>query len=256
MPRMARSNRGVVLGELTWVAAERLFRPHKVLLIPLGAAAKEHGPHLPLQNDLLLAEYLRDEIAKSADVLIAPTINCGFYPAFVEYPGSVSLRLRTARDLLVDICRSYARFGTRKIYVLNTGVSTLRALRPAAKTLAAQGVLLRCTDLRRILAPVAARLAEQAGGTHADEIETSMMLVIAPRAVRMKAAVRDYQPGTGPLTRRANRAAGVYSASGIWGDPTLATRAKGKILVQALVKGIRKDLRELAAAPYARRNLG
>ena len=134
MRRMGRSKRGVVLGELSWVAAERLLRPRRVLLIPLGAAAKEHGPHLPLQNDLLLAEYLRDEIAKSADVLIAPTINCGFYPAFVEYPGSVSLRLSTARDLIVDICRSYARFGTRKIYVLNTGVSTLRALRPAVRT--------------------------------------------------------------------------------------------------------------------------
>lgn len=253
---MRSGKRGVVLAELAWTEAEKLFSADWVVLIPLGAAAKEHGPHLPLQNDLLLAEYLRDEIAKSADVLIAPTINCGFYPAFVEYPGSVSLRLSTARDLIVDICRSYARFGTRKIYVLNTGVSTLRALRPAAKTLAAQGVLLRYTDSRRILAPVAARLAEQAGGTHADEIETSMMLVIAPRAVRMKAAVRDFQPGSGPLTRHANRAGAVYSASGIWGDPTRATRAKGEILVEALVKGIRKDLRELGAAPYARRDLG
>jgi len=237
-----------VLSALTWTEAEKLLTPHRVVLIPLGAAAKEHGPHLSLGNDLLLAEYLSEEVAKGADVLVAPTVNCGFYPAFAEYPGSVSLRLKTARDLIVDVCRSYARFGTRKIYVLNTGVSTLHALRPAAKSLATEGVLLRYTDLRKILAPLAARISAQAGGGHADEIETSMMLVIAPRTVRMKAALKDYARGTGPLTRDPKNKAGVYSASGIWGDPTLATRRKGKLLVEALVKGIKEELRELGAA--------
>lgn len=190
-----------VLADLAWPAAEKLFRPDRVVLIPLGAAAKEHGPHLSLGNDLLLAEYLGAAVAKRAAVLIAPTMNYGYYPAFVEYPGSVSLRLATARDLTVDICRSYARFGARRFYVLNTGISTLRALRPAARILAADGLLLRYTDPAAILAPAAAGLAEQARGSHADEIETSMMLVIAPRTVRMRAAVRDCRPGRGPLTR-------------------------------------------------------
>lgn len=245
---MATTRRSVTLADIPWTEAEGLFGPQRIVLIPLGAAAKEHGPHLPLGNDLLLGEYLARAVAKRTNVLVAPAIGFGFYPAFVEYPGSVSLRLATARALIVDVCRAYARFGARKIYVLNTGVSTLRALRPAAKLLAAEGVLVRFTNMREILAPVEARLAEQAGGTHADEIETSMMLVIAPRKVRMNAAVRDYAPGRGPLTRDPKNRKGVYSASGIWGDPTLATRAKGKILVEALVKGIRKDLERLGAA--------
>jgi len=237
----------VVLAELAWTEAEKLFSPERTVLIPLGAAAKEHGPHLLLGNDLLLAEYLAARVAKRARVLIAPAVNHGYYPAFVEYPGSVSLRLETARDLMVDICRSYARFGARKFYVLNTGISTLHALRPAAKILAAERLLLRYTDLAAVLAAAAAELATQERGSHADEIETSMMLYIAPRAVRMRAAVRDCRPGSGPLTRDPRNKSGVYSRSGIWGDPTLATRRKGKLLVEALVRGIVKDLRSLGA---------
>jgi creatinine amidohydrolase len=240
--------RGKVLAGLTWPEAERLFRAARPVLIPLGAAAKEHGLHLPLGNDCLLAERLAARVAVRADVLVAPTLNYGYYPAFVEYPGSVSLRLKTARDLTVDICRGYARFGARRFYVLNTGISTLRALRPAAAVLAAEGLLLRYTDLSALLAPLAARLAEQAGGSHADEIETSMMLVLAPRAVRMRAAVREYRPGKGPLTRDPRNRAGVYSASGVWGDPTLATRRKGALLVGALVRGIVEELRALVRA--------
>ncbi|MFY9314676.1 MAG: creatininase family protein [Burkholderiales bacterium] len=236
------------LAQLSWNAAEKLFSAGRPVLIPLGAAAKEHGPHLPLGNDFLLAEYLAAAVAARAEVLIAPTLNYGYYPAFVEYPGSVSLRLETARDLILDICRGYAGFGARSFYVLNTGISTLHALRPAAKTLAAEGLLLRYTDLSRILAPVEARLSEQAGGSHADEIETSIMLFIAPRSVRMRAAVSEYRPGKGPLTRDPRNRAGVYSASGVWGDPTLATRRKGKLLVEALVRGIVEDLRDLNAA--------
>ncbi len=245
----------MVLADIPWTEAADLFEPERVVLIPLGAAAKEHGPHLPLGNDLLLAEYLRDAVAKSEVVLVAPTVNVGFYPAFVEYPGSVSLRLETARDLIVDICRSYARFGARRFYVLNTGVSTLRALEPAAKVLAREGLLLRYTDIGRILRPIAARVSRQTGGTHADEIETSMMLVVAPAMVRMGAAVKDFVPGSGPLTRNPKNRAAVYSETGVWGDPTLATRAKGRVLLKALVHGIRKEVRVLRAARLARRRV-
>jgi len=69
-----------------------------------------------------LAEYLKRKILKSVEVVIAPTVNYQYYPAFIEYPGSTSLRLETARDLMVDICGSLARFGPRKFYALNTGV--------------------------------------------------------------------------------------------------------------------------------------
>jgi len=214
-------------------------------VIPLGAQAKEHGPHLKLENDWLIAEYLKQRVLERADVVIVPTLNYSYYPAFLEYPGSTSLRLETARDLLIDICRSLAGYGPRRFYVINTGVSTTRALKPAAEILAAEGIILRYTDILEITGPIEKSLATQEGGTHADEIETSMMLYIAPDAVEMTRAVKDFNPDQpGPLTRDP-QGMGVYSPTGTWGDPTLATRDKGRQVTEALVEGILVEIEDL-----------
>ena len=241
--------KGILLEDLTWVEAEKVLTPETIVVIPLGAAAKEHGPHLKLKNDFLIAEYLKGQVLRQSAVVIAPTLNYHFYPAFVEYPGSTTLSLETARDMVADICRTLARFGPRRFYVLNTGISTLRALKPTADLLAAEGILLRYTDLR-MTEPVEKTIRQEEGGTHADEIETSIMLYIAPAAVDMKKAVKDYHPekGRGGLTRNPN-GVGVYSPTGIWGDPTLATRAKGRKITEALVSGILKEIEELRHAP-------
>src|SRR5688572_29714977 len=102
-------SRGVFLADLTWLEAEKVLGPETVVVLPIGAAAKEHGPHLRLDNDLRLADYWAKRIADIADVIIAPTLAYHFYPAFVEYPGSTTLRLETARDLTIDVVRSLAR---------------------------------------------------------------------------------------------------------------------------------------------------
>ena len=241
---MTLSAKGILLEDLTWQEAEKVLTPSTVVVIPIGAGSKEHGPHLKLKNDWVLAEYLKRQILKSAEVVVAPTVNYHYYPAFVEYPGSTTLRLETARDLMVDICRSLARYGPRKFYALNTGVSTVRALQPAVDILAAEGITLRFTDILKASAATEATLRQQEGGTHADEMETSMMLFIAPETVEMSKAVKDYHPGQGPLTRDP-KGPGVYSASGIYGDATLATHAKGEKLVQALVASILLEINEL-----------
>jgi len=148
------------------------------------------------------------------------------------------------------VCRSLARFGPRRFYALNTGVSTVRALEPAARALAADGILLRYTDVLKATSPVEKRVSRQEGGTHADEIETSMMLYISPADVDMSKAVKDYHPGQGPLTRDPKKAneGSVYSPSGVWGDPTLATREKGRIVVEALVEAVLTEIEELRKA--------
>lgn len=239
----------MLLEDLTWVEAEKALGPDTVIVLPIGAASKEHGPHLKLKNDFLLAEYLKNRLLGEADVLIAPTINYHYYPAFVDYPGSTHLRLETARDLVVDICRSLSHYGPKRFYALNTGVSTTKALGPAAEILAKEGILLHYTKLGQALGPIKKNLLKQEGGSHADEGETSMMLYIAPNTVDMKKAVKDYQPDQpGGLTRDPAKP-GVYSATGIWGDPTLATREKGAALMEGWVKAVLSDIETLRKAP-------
>ena len=240
---------GILLEDLTWVEAEKALTPDAVVVIPLGAESKEHGPHLKLKNDAILARYLRDRIRERSRVVIAPTVNYGFYPAFLEYPGSTSLTSATSRDMFVEICRTLSRFGPRRFYVLNTGVSTLRALAPAAEILAAEGILLRYTDILKAMEPVEKQVARQEGGTHADEIETSMILYMSPDDCDMSKAVKDYHPGNGPFTRDSSTKDAVYSATGVFGDATLATKEKGRIVTEALVAVILREIEDLRSAP-------
>lgn len=241
--------RGVLLEELSWDEAEHTLTPDRIVVIPLGAESKEHGMHLQLNNDWVMAEYLKERVLAAVPVVIAPTINYSYYPAFLEYPGSTSLRKETARDMILDICHSLASYGPRRFYVLNTGISTIRPLSEAVKALASEGLTLRYFDWGEIDA-VVKKVQQQAGGTHADEIETSMMLYIAPNTVRMSRAVKDLSPhGRGPLTRNPKATEGTYSPTGAWGDPTLATKEKGQILVEATVKAILGDIEDLQKVP-------
>jgi creatinine amidohydrolase len=238
---------GILLEDLTWKEAEAVLTPDAVVVIPIGAEAKEHGPHLKLRNDFTIAEYLKRRVLERSAVIVAPTLNYHYYPAFVDYPGSTTLRLETARDMTVDICRSLARFGPRRFYALNTGVSTVRALAPAVDILAADGILLRFTNVSTIVEDVEKKVQQQEGGTHADELETSMMLYIDPQSIDMTKAVKDYHPGASPLSRVPD-ATRTYSASGTYGDATLATREKGKAIVEAMVERLLQEIADLRKA--------
>ena len=239
--------KGIRLADITWQQAADVLQPATVVVIPLGAGSKEHGPHLKLGNDALLAEYLTRRILDASDVVVAPTLPYHFFPAFTEYPGSTSLTLDTARAVTSEAASSLSKYGPRRFYVLNTGVSTTRALEPAARTLAAQGILLAYTDLTARLERASAAVRQEEGGTHADEVETSMTLFIDPASVDMRRAVKEFNPSAGPslqLTRRRG-GPGTFSESGVWGDPTLATREKGRVIVEGLVKAILDDIETL-----------
>lgn len=240
---------GVVLGDLTWPQAERVLTTDAVIVIPLGAEAKEHGPHLRLDNDARLAAYFRGRVLAASRVVMAPTVNYHFYPAFVEYPGSTHLRFETARDLIVDVVRSLAAYGPKRFYVLNTGVSTVRPLTAAAELLKNDDIMFAFTNVLQVGAAAEATVRQQVRGTHADEIETSMMLYMYPDRVDMAKAVKDDAPqGAGGLSRVPGTAK-TYSPSGVWGDATLATREKGRVVVEAMVAGILQEIESLRARP-------
>jgi creatinine amidohydrolase len=188
--------------------------------------------------------------AASTSVVVAPTLTHHYYPAFLEYPGSTSLSLNSARDSTAEIVRSLARFGPRRFYVLNTGMTTQPSLAASAPALAADGILLRHTDWEARLDAASRGLREQDGGGHADEIETSMMLHIDRASVDMTRAVREYAPGSNPfvLTRR-RETRGTYSETGVWGDPTRTTAAKGQVLIDALASDIVKEIEALRNSP-------
>ena len=126
-----------------------------------------------------------------------------------------------------------------------SGNKFLERLR-AKQELEELGITMNYTDIREAEKEPTVQLSQE-GGTHADESETSMMLYIKPEIVNISKAVKDYHPlkGSGLTRDPENTSAGVYSKSGIYGDPTLATVEKGEAIVEALVRHIVDDIKEL-----------
>jgi creatinine amidohydrolase len=176
----------------------------------------------------------------------------GYYPAFVEYAGSTGLSGQTFEATVYEIAAAILGNGCPTLFVLNTGVSTLAPVeRALARLDSGMAMHLPIYDGPRYRR-AAGRLAEQSHGSHADELETSLMLALAPKLVDMARAEASpaAEPGTpGRLTPK-DATSPNYSRSGSYGDPTLATRAKGEVLLAALVD----DLNEQAAAFIAERS--
>ena len=255
VPQAPRPPSGVALADLAWPDAEKVLSPTAVVVLPLGGAAVQHGQHLRLDTAERLSRYLAGRVQAAASVVVAPSLTYHFYPAFLEYPGSTSLSQNTSKDMTVEIVRALATHGPRRFYVLNTGAAAMSPLKDAADVLAADGILLGYTDMRYHLsaARVSRRQAPARGALHADEALTSMMLAVDAASVDMSKAVREYGAGTGPLTRQKD-GKGLYSASGVVGDPTLASREQGTAYIEALVNGVLEDIESLRSArlPVAR----
>jgi creatinine amidohydrolase len=243
----ATETKGTLIERLSWDEARPLLAADSIVLIAVGAQSKEHGRHLPLNNDWLMAEYLKTRVARSAAVVVYPTINYHFYPAFRPFPGSTSVEQTTARDMVADIVRSIAVHGPRKFYVLNTGVSTIAPLKASQALLRLEGIDMQFTDILSVAGEVEKKLSRQKEGTHADETETSAMLYIAPEVVRMPKAVKDYRRLRDQWPHV--NATSADAATGVYGDPTLATREKGEAIVEAMVSGILREIHALRRAP-------
>lgn len=238
---------------MMWDEVARQLHGGAPVILPVGAAAKQHGLHLPLNTDRIQAEWLAARLAGQVDALIWPTVAYGYYPAFVEYAGSSSLSSSTFEAMVYEIAGEIIRAGCRTLFVLNTGVSTLAPVERALARLDTSKLMhLRIHEGPRYRR-AAERLAEQHHGSHADELETSLMLALAPELVDMSRAeaspaLKHEVPGRLiPSDPRSPN----YSRSGSYGDPTLATRAKGEVLLRAMLD----DLTEIVLGSIAERSV-
>jgi creatinine amidohydrolase len=246
--------------QLSWDEVARRIESGAAAILPIGAGAKEHGFHLPLNTDRIQAEWLATQIAGRIDALIWPTLAYGYYPAFVEYAGSASLSAPVFEAVIGEIVTAIMSFGCRALFVLDTGISTRAPIDRALARLGADNVWHLPVHEGPRYRRAAAELAEQSHGSHADELETSLMLALAPDLVNMSRAeaspaVERQTPG--PMTP-SDPSSPNYSRSGSYGDPTLATRAKGEVLLAAMVEDLTEQVTAHlgASKPIGRRKQG
>ena len=232
------------IAQLAWDEVARRIAAGCPAILPIGAEAKQHGFHLPLDTDRRQAEWFAERLAARVDALIWPTVTYGYYPAFVEYPGSASLSCSTFEAMVHEISAGILEAGCTTLFVLNTGISTEAPVERALLRLDTGKVHhLRVYDGPRYVS-AAATLRRQSHGSHADELETSLMLAIAPDLVDMaraeaSPAIPHEVPGR--LTPTDPHSPN-YSRSGSYGDPTLATSAKGEALLAALLDDLHEQV--------------
>ena len=240
-------SKGVWLQDLTWPEAKDRFDAGAVVVIPIGAASKEHGHHLPLCTDLLLAEGITNRLLAELPVVAAPVLTQGYYPAFRHYPGSQSISPETYAAMLDETMHNFVSQGARKLVIINTGISTEPVVNVRLREFyEATGVRVMGAHISRLGRDTDAMMEQKFGG-HGDEHETSIILALAPERVRMEKAKADYgNIGKYPKTvfyiptifDGDPDTAWDYTETGVRGDPSLATAEKGEKILAAITRDL------------------
>lgn len=237
---MRRHDKRNFVAHLTWDEVGARLAKGAVAMLPIGAGAKQHGFHLPMNTDQVAAEYLSARLADRIDALIWPTVTYGHYPAFTEYTGSVSLSASTFETMIEEILVALIRHDASHILVLDTGVSTVPAIARVLAKVASDRVLHLPVHFGERYRHAIAQSSRQSYGTHADEVETALMLALKPEIVdmdRAEASPPSSRDSQGPLTPH-DPSSSSYSRSGSFGDPTLATREQGQIFLAAIMEDL------------------
>ncbi len=223
--------------------AEALAR-RSLAILPIGST-EQHGPHLPLGTDTLLAQEVARQLAEATGALLFPPLPLGYAWVWRDIPGTLTVDEATLQQVIKDIAHNLHRQGLRTLILLNGHGANESALKYAVRELADE------IPMKVVHFSYFNHFGDAAGliesprwhGTfHACEVETSLMLAVRPELCHMERAVREY-PDAPPTYGVSPVSMGAVSRSGVFGDPTLATAEKGRRLLQAAVTNLAEIIR-------------
>ncbi len=242
-----------------------------IAVLPV-AATEQHGPHLPLSVDTVLADgvvaatlpHLPDDL----NVLFLPTQAVGLSPEHMQFPGTLTLKAETVIQLWTQLGESVARAGVKKLVLLNSHGGQVGIMDIVARDLRARlGLLvysvswfnLPLLDAQGKDVNAQFSTEEHRFGIHAGEIETSMMLALNPQRVQMAQAqnfhstAKDRAEEFSILGNGKSAKLGWqmqdYNAAGAVGNAAAATAAKGQAVVDAAGRSLAKLLAEIGQLP-------
>jgi len=234
---------GYHIKELSFEQVQSIVTKDTVVVLPIGGGSKEHGNHLPMGTDFYVTDWVAQQVTARCDVVTLPTLPYAYFPAFVDWKGSVSIEHNNFTNFVKDIIFSFHRHGVKKFLIIDGGVSTHPPLALMSRDLNNHyGIKVGVTNIHGLMHDAEAAVCRQKRGGHGDEGETSTMLVIQPQLVHMDRAVEEYSevfPGAvvnGQM--KVNFPAKMRTPTGTNGNSTLATQAKGEVILNAMVDGI------------------
>ena len=248
-----------LVGELTYSEINAAMNARSVLCLPLGSM-EQHGPHLPLNTDSIVADGLARRIAArwatTHDTWLLPLLPIGLSPEHAWAPGTMSLSLTSMADYLRNWGREIARaLPARNLLLVNGHGGNRGILDAVMHELRDDFGLNACTlHLGALMSPACdSGMPEVHGGND----ETSVMLALAPELVRHERIALLRQPPDAQAVRDRILDPGVawpwssgdksIADQGITGDPAAASAAHGLAIVERIVEGADATLRQLVA---------
>lgn len=247
---------------MSWTAlSERLDPGPLDVMIPLGAL-EQHGPHLPLDTDALIAEAVADRAARRAgECVVSPCIPVGASSHHLAFPGTASLSDKTLRSVLVEVIQTLLGHGFRGAYLVTGHAGNVGAM-------AAVMAELDPADRSRVVSfddwPAQREAVHQVAearlnmdrelvGTHGGHFETSIMLAIAPDRVDMASAVAGHiGPAASASAKLRSEGMASLSPVGVIGDPRGATADAGELYLDALVSLVVEGIEAHRSRPKQR----
>ncbi|MCA1672418.1 MAG: creatininase family protein [Actinobacteria bacterium] len=216
----------------TATSHDEAARAANVAVLPIGSF-EQHGGHLPLATDTLIAAAIAKRVSSDYDLLLLPPITIGCSHEHADFTGTVSISSVTLYAIVTDVAASLGRAGMTKLVLINGhgGNYVLSNVAQESNVGEHSTVLFPrsedWTDARRAAGLITSNHEDMHGG----EAETSILLATAPETVRSSYHAADFTADE----RRNLLTVGVraYSASGVIGRPSLATAEKGRRLLDA-----------------------
>ena len=216
-----------ILENITMTEFKKYLKQTKTIVFPFGTI-EEHGSHLPLKTDAFTIEEALRIVAKKKKFFLAPVLHYGVCTTTRDHPGTISISAETLRRFSYDLVTESYKKGLRNFLLISGhgGSLHMSALKETAEVLVEQ-----LKDIRiAVLSPYdviwkeLSAIAETPNDSHAGELETSIMLYLAPELVKGRAA-EEYPKIPKPFTVRDKV---KYWPGGVWGNPQKATREKGE----------------------------
>lgn len=251
----------VLMEEMTWPEIKQAVQDGTDTAVLVAASIEQHGPHLPTATDTIIGYALGEAVAKKmGNALVAPVIRPGLSRHHIDFPGTITLRMKTFVKVLEEYCLSLRRHGFKKVvlFVSHGGnFDALNAFIPSiAKRVAPDMRFLVVYPLEKNVKSLQDLLAErgvtrQRAGVHAGFSETSMMLILRADLVAMDKArpglidEEFYRPENIERSKIRSFIHGVKSQSenGILGDPTGSNPELGKVIFERKVNDIVEEIR-------------
>lgn len=225
-----------------------------VVVLPV-ASMEQHGPHLPVGVDTILCGgvcRLAAERADDVEVVVAPTLWCGMAEHHMAFGGTFTFDIPTYRAVLLALLKSLERHGFHRVVIVNGHGGNIAALAAFLPDFAHETSLSIRATTYFLLAQEAMQpfMQDQASVLHACEVETAMMMLLAPETVRHDRLPEAFGMLDADLAALTRPVVGRYrpfremTQTGVIGDARRATPEKGRAFLDAAADALAKLLRE------------